>query len=215
MRGVHLYVLVTSDLAQGDPVDVTRAAVRGGAQLVQLREKTMPKRPLLDLARAIREVTLEEGALFVINDHVDIAALCSADGVHQGQDDLPPAEVRKVLGPEALVGVSTHAPDQARRAERDGADYIGVGPIFETETKRHRAAVGLEFIRAAHEAASIPGFAIGSVNRQTLDSVIAAGATRVAVCTGIIAQPDVEAAARWFRARLDRVNSSEARGDVP
>ncbi len=203
LADANLYVLVTTELCAGDPRDITRAAVRGGAQLIQLREKSMAKREFLSLARELREITAAEGALFIVNDAIDIAQLCGADGVHQGQEDLPPAEVRKLLGPDAIIGISTHCPEDAARAEADGADYIGVGPIFETKTKEHRRSVGLDYIAGASQASSIPGFAIGSVNRSTIDEVIRAGAERVAICTGVIAADDAEAAARWFRAKLD------------
>ena len=208
LADVRLYVLVTSALASCPIHDCVAAAIRGGAQMVQLREKELPAGRFLRLARELREITAGLGALFIINDHVDIAALSGADGVHQGQDDLPPAEARRILGPDAIIGVSTHAPGDARRAEEDGADYIGVGPIFPTRTKEHRAAVGLDFIPAAAAACALPGFAIGSVNRETLDRVLAAGARRVAVCTGIIGCDDVEGAARWFRERLDASSRS-------
>lgn len=203
LAAVRLYVLVTGSLAAAPIVETTAAAIRGGAQMIQLREKEMCRRELLPLARELRELTAELGALFIMNDAVEIAALVGADGVHQGQDDLPVAECRKILGPEALVGISTHEPDQAARAEQDGADYIGVGPVFATQTKEHRRAVGLEYIRTAQEACSLPGYAIGSVNRETLPTVLDAGAQRVAVCTGIIAAPDIEATARWFRDQLE------------
>ena len=121
--------------------------------MIQLREKEMPNRELLPLARDLRELTAATGTLLIINDRVEIAALCGADGVHQGQDDLPPEEARKILGSTAIVGVSTHAPEQASEAERRGADYIGVGPIFETRTVEHRQAVGIEYIQAAERAA--------------------------------------------------------------
>ncbi len=203
LEDVRLYVLLTTALASGPMLETARAALRGGAQMLQLREKEMPNREFLGLARALRDLTAESGTLLVINDRVEVAALTGADGAHQGQEDLPVAEARRILGPEALVGVSTHSEAEVRRAEAEGADYIGVGPLFATRTKEHRAAVGLEFVRTAARATRLPGFAIGGVNRSTLDRVLDAGATRVAACTGIIAEPDPERAARWFRERVD------------
>lgn len=200
---VRLYVLVTTSLASRSAAETTQAAVAGGAQMIQLREKELPKRELLSLARDLREITSAGGARLIINDSVDIAALCDADGVHLGQDDLPVSEARRILGPKAIVGVSTHDPGQALRAEQDGANYIGVGPIFLTQTKEHRAAVGLDFIRAAREAVDIPGFAIGNVNRETFSQVLEAGARHVAICTGVIAADDIEGAARWFSQQLE------------
>ncbi len=208
LERVRLYVLVTSSLAAGPILDVARATLDGGAQLIQLREKTLPKRQFLELAQSLRALTDEYSVPLIVNDQIDIAELAGADGVHQGQEDLTPNQVRQILGPRGLVGISTHSVEQARQAESDGADYIGVGPIFETPTKEHRRAVGLDYIRAASQAARLPGFAIGQVNRETLEAVIAAGARRVAVCTGIIAARDVEKTTRWFRTRIDQVDES-------
>ncbi|MFN0058978.1 MAG: thiamine phosphate synthase [Planctomycetota bacterium] len=203
LADVRLYVLLTSELAARPLLDAARAAIAGGAQMLQLREKTLPAREFLALARALRELTAERGVIFLVNDRVDIAALVGADGVHQGQEDFSPAEARRVLGPDAIVGVSTHAVSEARAAELAGADYIGVGPIFPTNTKLHRAAVGLPYITAAQAACDLPAFAIGGVTHATLESVLNQGATRVAVCTAIIADDDIERSARWFRTQLE------------
>lgn len=202
LADVRLYVLVTASLASRPVTETVAAALAGGAQMIQLREKEMPRGQLLALARQVREITHAHGALFIVNDFVDIALLSGADGVHQGQDDLSVADARRVLGADAIVGVSTHGPEQAERACLDGADYIGVGPIFATLTKEHRSAVGLEMIGEADRVCDLPAFAIGSVNRESLAQVLAAGARRIAVCTGVIASEDIETAARWFRERL-------------
>jgi len=204
LAGARLYVLVTTSLASGPPEEVARAAVRGGAQVIQLREKSLEGRELLGIAERLREITAREGALLIINDRVEIAALCGADGVHLGQGDIRPAQARRFLGPEAIIGLSTHAGAEAARAMEEGADYIGVGPLHETRTKEHRRAVGLPYIAEARAATDLPGFAIGGVNRETIPAVLAAGARRVAICTAVIADPDPEGAARHFRALLDR-----------
>jgi len=200
----RLYLLVSEALCRGPIIDTTIAAMEGGASIVQLREKTMAHGALLTLARQLREITAERDALLIINDHIDIAALCQADGVHLGQEDIAPAEARKILGGDAIIGLSTHCQEQAKNAALQGADYIGVGPIFPTETKIHRAAVGCGYIEAALAASELPGFAIGGVNADTIAEVIAAGARRVAVCTGIIAQEDPRAACAFIRERLVR-----------
>lgn len=205
----RLYVLLTTDLAASPLDEVARAAIAGGADIIQLREKHLPRGEFLDLARRLAEIIQPSGALFLVNDAIDIAALCGADGVHQGQEDLSPSTARRLLGPDAIVGVSTHGLDQARRAVADGADYIGVGPVYPTRTKEHRAAVGLSYVREVSQAIDLPGFAIGSVNLDSVDDVLAAGARRIAICTGIIAQPDVERATRAFRAKLDAIPLDE------
>ena len=199
----RLYVLVTESLCRGDLYETTAAALRGGASIVQLREKERPSGELLEIARKLRELTLEHDAVFLINDDVTVASLSGADGVHLGQQDLAPREARKILGPDAIIGLSTHCRDQAAAAAPLGADYIGVGPIHETQTKEHREAVGPEYIRVALEATPLPGYAIGRVDHTTIDRVMAAGADRVAVCTGIIAQEDPEAATRHLIERIE------------
>lgn len=199
----RLYVLVTESLCRGDLYETTAAALRGGASIVQLREKDRPSGELLEIARKLRELTLEHDAVFLINDDVTVASLSGADGVHLGQQDLEPREARKILGPAAIIGLSTHCRDQAAAAAPLGADYIGVGPIHETQTKEHREAVGPEYIRVAREATPLPGYAIGRVDHTTIDRVMAAGADRVAVCTGIIAQEDPEAATRHLIERIE------------
>lgn len=199
----RLYVLVTESLCRGDLYETTAAALRGGASIVQLREKERPSGELLEIARKLRELTLEHDAVFLINDDVTVASLSGADGVHLGQQDLAPREARKILGPDAIIGLSTHCREQAAAAAPLGADYIGVGPIHETQTKEHREAVGPDYIRVAQEATPLPGYAIGRVDHTTIDRVMAAGADRVAVCTGIIAQEDPEAATRHLIERIE------------
>ncbi len=199
----RLYVLVTSHLAKGTAEQVTQSALEGGAQVIQLREKEMEGREFLALAERLRALTHAAGAVLIINDRVEIAALSGADGVHLGQGDILPLAARRILGPDAIIGLSTHEPAEAARAAVEGADYIGVGPIHLTKTKEHREAVGLGYIAAAKEVSDLPAFAIGSVTRKTIDSVLEAGAERVAICTGVIAEEDVRAAAEFYRTRLD------------
>jgi len=204
-----LYVLVTEHLCHGDILETTIAAIEGGARMIQLREKTLPASCVLERARQLRDITEQREALLIINDSVEIAYLSGADGVHLGQDDIAPHEARRILGGDAIIGLSTHGPDQAARAAAAGADYIGVGPIFETATKQHRGAVGTEYIQQASEVCELPGYAIGHVDSDTIDEVLAAGATRIAVCTGIIARPDPETAARLLCEKLTHQRSQE------
>ena len=203
LHDARLYVLVTTSLCRGAPEEVTQAALDGGAQIIQLREKEMEGREFLQLAERLRALTERAGALLIINDRVEIAHLIGADGVHLGQGDILPSAARRILGDRALIGLSTHAPEEAARAAIEGADYIGVGPIFETMTKEHRASVGPEYIAQAKAVTDLPGYAIGSVKRDNVDDLIAAGADRIAVCTGVISQDDVRASAKFFRDKLD------------
>jgi thiamine-phosphate pyrophosphorylase len=203
---VRLYLLATASLAGPPLLDAIRAAMAGGVDAVQLREKSLPDRRLLALAREIREATARAGALFIVNDRPDIARLSGADGVHLGQEDLPVGPVRSVLGDGFLVGVSTHSLEEARRAVREGADYIGVGPAFPTRTKEVAAApLGPAGVREILEAVDVPGFAIGGIRPESAADLGAAGVRRAAVSAGILGAGDlraIEAAARAVREKL-------------
>lgn len=183
--------------ARPDLAGFLEAAVRGGVDLVQVREKGLSDRELLSVLEEARELTRRLGVPLVVNDRPDLAVLAGADYVHLGQDDLP-VETARAFG--VGVGLSTHT-----LAEVDGADadYIGVGPVYSTPTKEGRPAVGLELVRHAAERARVPWFAIGGIDASNAADVIAAGATRIAVVRAIGDAADPEAAARALRATLD------------
>jgi thiamine-phosphate pyrophosphorylase len=170
-------------------------AAAGGVGLVQLREKNLSDRELLEKAREVRRWTRQAGVLFVVNDRPDIARLVEADGVHLGQEDLPVKEARRILGGEALIGVSTHNLEQVRQAILDGASYLGVGPIFTSTTKEFDTFPGLEFLRQAVAETSLPVFAIGGINATNLSAVVAAGGRRIAVSQAIASADDPRQAA--------------------
>jgi thiamine-phosphate pyrophosphorylase len=176
------------------------SALRGGADVFQLRDKRAGDDELLRAAEIVRALCDEHGALFVFNDRPDLAVAANADGVHLGQDDMAIEEARATVGPELLIGRSTHAPVQVDGAV--GADYIGVGPIHPTPTKRWRPAVGLELVRYAAANAAVPFFAIGGLDQANLSEAVAAGATRAAVVRAISEAADPQAAARELRALL-------------
>ena len=159
-------------------------------------------REFLEVARRLREITRRLQTIFVVNDRVAAALLSKADGVHLGQEDLPVKEVRSLVGRQMLIGRSTHSLTQAQAAEREGADYIGVGPIFSTPTKPETPAVGVELIRQVRQAIRIPWVAIGGIDLQTMPLVLSAGATRVAVVRAVAAASDPEAAARSLKERM-------------
>ncbi len=177
----RLYVLLTRSQCTLGMEQTIRRAAEGGAQVFQLREKGLPDRELLERARQVRRWTRAAGVLFIMNDRPDLARLAEADGVHVGQDELSAAEARHILGPDTLIGVSTHDLHQVREAVLNGASYIGVGPTFQSETKGFTDFSGLEFVRQASAATSLPAFAIGGITLQNLEAVLAAGARRVAV----------------------------------
>lgn len=178
-------------------------AAAGGVQVIQLREKTLADRELLDRARNVRRWTRKAGVLFIINDRPDIARLADADGVHLGQDDLAVAAARRILGADALIGVSTHTPDQVRRAVFDGADYIGVGPTFPSTTKPFDHFPGLKFVGEVAAVTSLPAFVLGGVGPTNVHEVRAAGGSRVAVGAALVCDDDPQMIARQLRAALD------------
>ena len=182
------------------PEAFLRAAVDGGVDVVQLRDKDATDEQVLEAAKVLRRVADEHGALFVVNDRPDLAVAADADGVHVGQDDTPVADARAIVGPERIVGLSTHSPDQIDAAR--GVDYIAVGPVYATPTKPGRPAVGLELIRHAATYAPEPWFAIGGIDRRTAGPVVAAGARRAVVVRAITEADDPGAAARALREAL-------------
>ena len=187
-------------------LEQVEAACRGGADLIQLRSKTLTDSELCRLGLKMREITERQRKLFFVNDRPDIAILVSADGVHLGQDDLPLTEVRtlfKRAGIFARIGKSTHQMDQALAAEKEGADYIGVGPVFATPTKPHYQPAGLEFVKQASLAVSIPVVAIGGIDEKNVDLVLNAGAKRIAVVRALFSSPDVCQAARSLKGHIE------------
>ena len=202
LRQCPLY-LITSPSERLEAV--VEAALRGGVRLVQYRAKEGTAGPdgqpitdglRLRQAQALRQLCSQHGALFVVNDRIDIALAVDADGVHLGQGDLPPALARRLLGPEKLIGRSTHAIDQLRQAVADGCDYVGVGPVNATPTKPGRDPVGLDYVRQAAAECPLPFFAIGGIDATNLAAVLVAGASQVAVVRAITEAEDPQAASR-------------------
>ncbi len=197
----QICLLATNSLCHHGLGPAILGALKSGVKLIQLREKSLPDRELIEIARHVRQWTKEFEGIFIVNDRPDIAALVDADGVHVGQDDLSVAEARKILGGDKLVGVSTHTIEQARQAVLDGADYLGVGPVFPSSTKTFDEFPGLDFVRQAAAEISLPWYAIGGINAENLAEVVAAGATRVAVSSAICSAetPDWAAGELLFR----------------
>ncbi len=194
--------------AAGDGRDLRAfldAALRGGVDIAQLREKdaAVGDEAILAAARVFRDVCDAHGALFVLNDRPDLAAAAGADGVHVGQDDMPVAEARALVGEDLLLGRSTHTPDQVEDAAVADVDYFAVGPVHATPTKPGRPAVGLELVRhAAGAPRPVPWFAIGGIDDATIGNVAAAGATRIVVVRALTEAADPEATARALRGAL-------------
>jgi thiamine-phosphate pyrophosphorylase len=183
--------------------DLLRAAVAGGVGIVQLREKHLDDGELVAVANAAAALCKRLGALLIVNDRPSVAIEAGADGVHVGQEDMGVAEVRELVGPDMLIGLSTHTPEEIDAEDAALADYIGVGPVHETPTKPGRPAVGLELIRYAALHAPVPFFAIGGLNVGNLGEAIEAGARRAVVLRAIAEAEDPQSAARALREQLD------------
>jgi thiamine-phosphate diphosphorylase len=167
-------------------LETVQQALDGGARLIQYRDKTSARREMYETAKQLRKLTAEYGAILIINDQIDLALAVKADGVHLGQDDLPLWIARKMLGNEAIVGISTHTLEEAMHAESEGADYIGFGPIFQTQTKGDaRAPVGIKAISEVKQKIHIPLYAIGGIRRSDLSDLVTAGADGVAVISAL------------------------------
>jgi thiamine-phosphate pyrophosphorylase len=208
LERAKLYFVCDGRPDGGDSTPLLRAAMRGGAEIIQLREKA-PRcaEEVISLAEPFRRVADEHGGLFILNDRPDLVAACRADGAHVGQEDIPVAEARAAAGPDALIGLSTHTRSQvdaacaARGAERP--DQISVGPVFQTPTKEGRPATGLGVVEHARRTATIPWFAIGGIGVGTVGEAVAAGASRIVVVRAIRDAADPEASAVALRAALD------------
>jgi len=207
MAGVRLYLIASASVLRGASLlEGVEAALAGGAGAVQLREKELPGRRLVELGRSLREITARAGALLIVNDRPDVAAAIGADGVHLGQDDLPVPAARRILGPGPVIGVSTRSAGEARKAVREGADHLGLGPVFATTTKDAGSPIGIEAVREALGAVDVPIFPIGGIHGDNAADLAAAGVRRAAVSSGILGTGgpgEIEEAARTILKRLE------------
>jgi len=203
LEEVRLYCFSPGDfLMGGDPVEMIAAQIRGGADLIQLREKNMPKKGALELGFAIRSLTTQQGIPFIVNDDLDLAMILEADGVHLGQDDIPIKYARPLLK-DKIIGISTHSLSQAREAIRGGADYIGLGPVFETKTKtKADPVVGIDLILKVQELSPVPVIAIGGLGESNIGLLVNRGIKRAAVISDIFSSTDIEAKTRALKQKL-------------
>lgn len=211
-----LYVITDDTLSPGrSHVEIARAALEGGADVIQLRDKRRDAGELLPIARELRELCASFGALFFVNDRVDLAVAADADGVHLGQTDLPVREARLILGPEKLIGVSVENEAQVEEAEAEGADYLGVGAIFGSTTKVDAGeAVGTAQLRRFRKITELPLVAIGGITEERLAPVFAAGADAAAVIGAVVLAEDMTAAARSLAETVTRVSVGAAERHV-
>lgn len=202
LASARLYLLVTGSACATSLDFLVSEAAAGGVDVFQLREKNLTDSELLTKARRMRSLTRKAGALFIINDRPDIARLAEADGVHLGQEDMSVADARRIVGPNALIGVSTHSADQLRMAIMAGADYVGIGPVYPSRTKQFEELAGLAYVREAMSLTSLPAFALGGITAANVAEAGAAGATRIAVSSAICGADEPRSVAGALRAAL-------------
>lgn len=198
LASCRLYGIVDMGYTSPEQIEArTHALIDGGVRIIQLRAKEVKQELVREWAIAMQRICRERQAIFVLNDYPEMAAEIGADAVHVGQDGGPLAEVRRIVGPGVIVGRSTHSPEQALEALREGADYIGFGPLFPTGTKPGRASIGLQDIATVQQTVgSMPMFCIGGINGSTLPQVLSAGAQRVVIVSWLLQQSDIAAAAK-------------------
>ncbi len=202
LRGLYLIVDAEA-LGDRSALELTRAALSEGVRAVQMRDKAHSKAEMLGAARGLSDVCREAGALLIINDDLDIALACDADGLHLGQHDLPIPEARRLLPQDSLVGCSTATVEEARQAQEDGADYVAVGSMYRTSSKEGTRAAGLETLRTVREAVSLHLVAIGGINENNVSEVVDAGADAVAVIGAVLGAPDPAQAIRRIISRIE------------
>ncbi len=197
IKNWHLYVITDEQLSRGKShIEIARLAIEGGANVIQLRDKIASSHKLYEAAMAIRRITQESNVIFIVNDRLDIGLAVDADGVHVGQQDLPAAVARQLIGTNKILGVSAETLEQAIQAEKDGADYLGVGPIFDARSTKPDAGepMGLLLLKQIHQNCRLPIIAIGGINQFNARDVIQAGADGIAVISAIVSAKDIAAA---------------------
>ncbi|MGG3283124.1 thiamine phosphate synthase [Paenibacillus solani] len=204
MKDFRLYAITGEQFHPGrDMLDVMEQAILGGVDIVQLRDKKNPKTEVLAKAKALRKLTSKYGVTFIVNDYVDIALEADADGIHLGQGDMPLTEARKIVGSK-IIGISTHAMEEALLAESQGADYIGVGPVYRTATKEDVVDPVTEaYVREVADVIKIPFVAIGGIKLHNVDRVLMAGATRICAVSEIVGSDNVKGTCETFISKLE------------
>ena len=210
ISGWRLYVIADEELSGGRlHVKIAEAAVAGGADVIQLRDKKASSRNLYEASLQIRKLTREAGVQFIVNDRLDIAIAANADGLHVGQDDLPTKVAREFLGSNRILGVSARTVEEAIQAEKDGADYLGAGPVFEARGTKADAGdpKGLQLIKNIHDKCGLPIVAIGGINHENVSGVIEAGAQCAAVISAVVSAPNIADATRSLKSKIGGIVS--------
>jgi thiamine-phosphate pyrophosphorylase len=205
MRDFRLYAITGEQFHPNrDLIEVMEEAIQGGVDIIQLRDKTSGKPELLRKAKALRELTRKHDVTFIVNDHIDVAMEVDADGIHLGQGDVSLLDARKIVG-DKIIGISTHELQEAWLAQQQGADYIGVGPVYRTNTKADVVdPVGVSYVREVTKHIRIPFVAIGGIKLNNVDEVIAAGATRICAVSEIVGSSDVKGTCEAFLSKLNK-----------
>lgn len=201
---IQLYVIADRRICgYRDIEEVVGQAIEGGAQMIQYRDKDSGEADFLSIASKLKAVCKERGVPFIVNDRADIAREVNADGVHLGQKDLSIDEAKKILGSDVIIGKSASTIDQAKEAEEEGADYLGIGPIFDTLSKEITEPIGLSIVPEARHSLRIPFYLIGGITKDNLDQIIEAGATRIAVISAVVLSDDVKSATADLLKKLE------------
>ena len=204
MKDCKLYVIIDREIIKNRDIRrVTKDALRGGADIIQLRDKSSPDGNFLQYAKAIKKITKKYKCPFIVNDRVDIAYIVDADGVHLGGGDIPIEEARKILGSK-IIGVSTHNLKEAKKAVKKGADYIGIGPVFTSKTKKGPSPIGLSILRRISKTIDIPFFAIGGISLTNIAKVKKAGADRIAVISSVLKSKNVYDSVRKLKEAISQ-----------
>lgn len=204
-QNIRLYVILTEAYCNNDWFETAQAALRGGVDCLQLREKTLSDRELIDRAKKLVKLCHDNDALFIVNDRPDIVAIVHADGVHLGQDDVSVEDARRILPDTAIVGVSTHTNEQFTSAVRSAADYIAVGPIYATDSKPQDHIAGLKMLRIARNDTSLPLVAIGGIAQEKISTILSVAECTICMCAAVISQSDVESACKNIRKTIDQI----------
>ena len=205
MKDFRLYAITGEEFHKGkDLIDVMEAAIQGGVDIIQLRDKYSSKIEVLEKAKRLKKLTEKYHIPLIINDHIDVALAVDADGIHLGQDDLPLEEARKIVGKNKIIGISTHKIEEAIKAQKDGADYIGVGPIFPTKSKIDVVdPVTTRYIEEVVKEITIPFVAIGGIKLHNVDQVLKAGATRICAISEIVGSETITETCQQFIVKLE------------
>ncbi|QOY36120.1 thiamine phosphate synthase [Anaerobacillus isosaccharinicus] len=205
MKDFRLYAITGEEFHKGrDLIQVMEEAILGGVDIIQLRDKYSSKKEVLRKAKLLKELAKKYDIPLIINDHIDVALAVDADGIHIGQDDLPLEEARKIIGKNKIIGISTHEIEEAREAQKNGADYIGVGPIFPTKSKVDVVdPVTTKYIEEVVKEITIPFVAIGGIKLHNVDQVLDAGATRICAISEIVGNEDVTRVCQLFIKKID------------